>query len=56
MTETLSGGSGWVLGIGIFLLVAMAMLLMHPQSSLTSGDPELPEPDTSADSVQEDLP
>ncbi|WP_433549196.1 hypothetical protein ACQPZG_32140 [Streptomyces sp. CA-294286] len=43
MREALSGGSGWVLVIGIVLLVVMAVLLTLPQSSLAAADPAAPE-------------
>ncbi|MEU8889844.1 hypothetical protein [Streptomyces sp. NPDC048442] len=36
MTETLTGGSVWVLGIGIVLLILMAVLLTRPASSIGS--------------------
>ncbi len=34
--ETLSGGSGWVLGIGAVLLFLMAVLMTRPPSSIGS--------------------
>ncbi|MFJ2744774.1 hypothetical protein ACIO3O_34535 [Streptomyces sp. NPDC087440] len=36
LTEALTGGSGWVLGIGIALLVVMAVLMTRPSSSIGS--------------------
>lgn len=36
MIETLSGGSGWVLGIGGVLLILMAVLITRPPSSIGS--------------------
>ncbi|WP_434599026.1 hypothetical protein [Streptomyces sp. A5-4] len=49
MNETLSGGSGWVLAIGIALLVMMSVLLTLPQSSLSPTDSDAPDADVSGD-------
>jgi hypothetical protein len=49
MSETLSGGSGWVLAIGTVLLVVMAVLLTFPQSSLSPADPDAPDSGASGD-------